>query len=76
LVDGAVGPGHGDHAGHAFATGQASAIAEIAELARRIHRGEMGLDDALSLTPFPALPRDDIRAPLKRALAQLRGELT
>ena len=33
------------------------------------------LEAALELTPFPDLPREDIRAPLQRTLAQLRGEL-
>jgi glyoxylase-like metal-dependent hydrolase (beta-lactamase superfamily II) len=75
LVRGTVVPGHGDHAGPGFATRQAEAFRTIAELGRRIHRGELEIDDALELTPFPELPREDIRAPLQRALAQLRGEL-
>ena len=76
LVTGTVVPGHGDRAGRAFATAQARAIAAIAELARRVYRGGLSLDDALLLTPFPEFPREDIRAPLERAMAQLRGELT
>ncbi|MEX1170449.1 MAG: MBL fold metallo-hydrolase [Chloroflexota bacterium] len=76
LVTGIVVPGHGDHAGRAFAVEQATAIAAIAELARRIEAGEITLDDALGLTPFPQFPLDDIRAPLGRAMTQLRGELT
>jgi glyoxylase-like metal-dependent hydrolase (beta-lactamase superfamily II) len=75
LVRGTVVPGHGDHAGFAFATEQAEAFRAIAELGRRIHRGELEVDDALALTPFPELPREDIRAPLDRTLAQIRGEL-
>ncbi len=75
LVRGTVVPGHGDHAGQAFADEQAEAFRAIAELGRRIHRGELEVEDALALTPYPHLPRDDIRAPLLRALAQLRGEL-
>ncbi|MGZ8438095.1 MAG: MBL fold metallo-hydrolase [Candidatus Limnocylindrales bacterium] len=75
LVRGTVVPGHGDHAGPAFASQQAGAFQAIAELGRRIHRGELEIDDALELTPFPELPREDIRAPLQRTLAQLRGEL-
>jgi len=70
-----VVPGHGDHAGRAFADGQASAIAGLAALARRMHRGELSLDEALGQTPFPDHPGEDIRRPLQRALAQLRGEL-
>ena len=76
LVTGIVVPGHGDHAGRAFATEQAEAIAAIAELGRRVHGGELGLEDAVRQTPFPAFPAEDIRAPLERALAQLRGEVT
>jgi len=75
LVRGTVVPGHGDHAGPSFATRQAVALQAIAELGRRIHRAELQLDDALALTPFPELPREDIRGPLQRTLAQLRGEL-
>jgi glyoxylase-like metal-dependent hydrolase (beta-lactamase superfamily II) len=75
LVRGTVVPGHGDHAGAGFATHQAEAFRTIAELGRRIHRGDLELDDALELTPFPELPRKDVRAPLQRTLAQLRGEL-
>jgi glyoxylase-like metal-dependent hydrolase (beta-lactamase superfamily II) len=76
LVHGTVVPGHGDHAGRAFALQQAGAFLAIAELGRRIHRGELDLEAALELTPFPDLPKEDIRAPLQRALAQLRGELS
>jgi glyoxylase-like metal-dependent hydrolase (beta-lactamase superfamily II) len=74
LVSGIIVPGHGDHAGRAFAVAQAAAIAGIAQLARRIDGGELTLDDALDLTPFPEFPREDCRAPLKRALAQIAGD--
>jgi glyoxylase-like metal-dependent hydrolase (beta-lactamase superfamily II) len=76
LVTGIVVPGHGDHAGRAFVTEQADAIARVAELGRRIHRGELTLDEALRETPFPDFPAEDVRAPLNRALAQLQGEFT
>jgi glyoxylase-like metal-dependent hydrolase (beta-lactamase superfamily II) len=75
LVTGTVVPGHGDHAGRAFVIDQATAIGAIATLARRVHAGEIAIDEALALTPFPQLPPDDIRAPIERGLAQLRGEL-
>jgi Zn-dependent hydrolases, including glyoxylases len=75
LVTGTVVPGHGDHAGRSFAAAQAAAFTQLVELARRIHTGEIVLEDALERTPFREYPRDDIRAPLERALAQLRGEL-
>ena len=74
-VTGVIVPGHGNHAGHAFATSQAAAIGGIAELAGRIHSGEITLDGALEMTPFPEFPTSQIRIPLERALAQLRGEL-
>ena len=75
LVRGTVVPGHGNHAGPGFADEQARAFQAIAELGRRIHRGELTIDDALELTPFTDLPSEDLRAPLQRALAQIRGEL-
>ncbi len=76
LVSGIIVPGHGDHAGRAFAVAQAAAIAsDRRSLARRVDGGELTLDDALELTPFPEFPREDIRAPLKRALAQIAGDL-
>ena len=76
LVTGTVVPGHGDHAGRAFASEQALAIAAVAELAKRVHRGDLGLDDAILQTPFSAFPPEDIRVPIQRAIKQLRGELT
>ena len=75
LVHGIVVPGHGDHAGYRFALDQAQAIAAVAELGRRVHRGELTLDEAVAQTPFPAYAPDHVRAPLQRTLAQLRGEL-
>ena len=54
-------------------TEQAEAIRAIAELGRRIHRGELDLEAALEQTPFPDLPAEDIRAPLQRTLAQLEA---
>jgi glyoxylase-like metal-dependent hydrolase (beta-lactamase superfamily II) len=75
LSTGVVVPGHGDHGDAAFADEQASALLRLAELARRVHRREMELDDAVAATPFPAFPPEDVRRPLLRALEQLRGEL-
>ena len=73
--DGTVVPGHGDHAGRAFAERQAAAIAALADLARRVHAGELTLDDAVGAHPFAEHPPEDARRPLRRAVAQLRGEL-
>ena len=75
LAQSVVVPGHGDHAGPGFADSQATAIAALAMLARRVHAGEMTLDEAVAQTPFPEHPAEDIRRPLERALEQLRGEL-
>ena len=75
LVTAVVVPGHGDHAGRAFADAQASAIRALAELARGVDRGELTVDEAVARTPFPEHPAEDVRRPLERALAQLRGEL-
>jgi glyoxylase-like metal-dependent hydrolase (beta-lactamase superfamily II) len=75
LVTGIVVPGHGDHAGRTFAVEQATAITEIAALARRIDAGELDLETAIAQTPFPDFPPEDVRAPIKRALAQLFGDL-
>lgn len=75
LVVDVVVPGHGDHADRAFATAQADSIAGLAALARRVHGGELSIDDALGQTPFPDHPGEHIRRPLERALTQLRGEL-
>ena len=75
MSTGVVVPGHGDHAGAAFADDQAAAVLRLAEQARRAHRGEMGLDEAVAATPFTGYPPEDIRRPLLRALEQLRGEL-
>ena len=68
-------PGHGDHAGRAFADAQAASIAAIATLAARVHAGEITLEDAIAAHPFPEHPPEDAERPLLRALAQLRGEL-
>jgi len=74
--DGIVVPGHGDHAGRDFAKSQADSIAAVADLGRRVHAGEVSLDDAVAAHPFPGFPPEDARGPLVRALAQLRGEVS
>jgi glyoxylase-like metal-dependent hydrolase (beta-lactamase superfamily II) len=75
LVGVVVVPGHGDHGGPGFADAQATAFLTLAELGRRVHRGELTLDEAVALTPFPEFPPEHVRRPLRRAIAQLRGEL-
>ena len=75
LAHGVVVPGHGDNGDRRFVEDQAAAIAAIAELARRVHGGELTLDEAVAQSPFAAYPPEDVRRPLERGLAQLRGEL-
>lgn len=78
LVDperGVVVPGHGDHAGRAFADAQAASIAALATLGARVWSGEITLEDAIAAHPFPEHPPEDARRPLKRALAYLEGEV-
>ncbi|MDH4141823.1 MAG: MBL fold metallo-hydrolase [Chloroflexota bacterium] len=78
LIDpdrGVVVPGHGDHAGVAFARSQVASLAAVADLGRRIATGEITLDDAVDAHPFPDYPREDARRPLKRAVAQATGRI-
>jgi glyoxylase-like metal-dependent hydrolase (beta-lactamase superfamily II) len=72
LANGPVVPGHGDVADRAFAARQAAEFHALAELAHRVHAGEIGFDDALLESPFPAASS---RGPLARAIAQLEGNL-
>ncbi len=74
-VSGVVVPGHGDHAGRAFAASQAASFAALADLARRVNDGVLTLDEAIAAHPFPDQPPEDARSGFKRALAQLRSEL-
>jgi glyoxylase-like metal-dependent hydrolase (beta-lactamase superfamily II) len=68
----AVVPGHGAHSDRTFAAAQMVAFREIAALALKVDAGDLDLEAALALAPWPA---DAAREPLERALAQLRGEL-
>ena len=72
---GVVVPGHGDHAGRAFADAQAASIAAVATLGARVYGGEITLEDAIAAHPFPEHPAEDARGPLARTVAQLRGEV-
>ena len=76
LVDpdrGVIVPGHGDHAGRAFADAQAASFAALVAVARRVHAGELDLEAALATHPFPEHPPEHARGALERALAQLSG---
>jgi glyoxylase-like metal-dependent hydrolase (beta-lactamase superfamily II) len=72
LATGAVVPGHGDPADRAFVVRSMVEIREVAELARLVHEGAIGLDDAVLRTAYPAAAA---REPLERARAQLRAQL-
>jgi glyoxylase-like metal-dependent hydrolase (beta-lactamase superfamily II) len=72
LATGAVVPGHGTIGDRGFAVRQMSEFRSIAELARLVHRGVIGIDAAVLRTPYPA---DTALEPLTRALVQLRGDL-
>ena len=54
LVDGAVVPGHGDPFDRAFAERQVAELAALAELAREVASGSIGLEEAIRRSPFPA----------------------
>lgn len=75
IGDGIVVPGHGAHAGLAFARAQADGFAGLVALARRVVGGELDLEAALDEPiAFERRERNDLREPLERAIAQLRGE--
>jgi glyoxylase-like metal-dependent hydrolase (beta-lactamase superfamily II) len=67
-----VVPGHGAPGGLPFVMSSLAAFRSVASLAGRIHAGELDLEAAIALAPFPPEPS---REPLERAVAQLRGEL-
>jgi glyoxylase-like metal-dependent hydrolase (beta-lactamase superfamily II) len=72
LVRGPVVPGHGDVGDRTFVEDQLAGFFEVARLGRAVHRGDLGLADAVTAGPYgPASSRE----PIERALAQLRGEL-
>ena len=76
LVERLAIPGHGDPGGPDWVRQQAIELRGVADLGRRIAAGELDLDEAVSMTPYPAYPAEDIRRPLKRAAAHARGELS
>jgi glyoxylase-like metal-dependent hydrolase (beta-lactamase superfamily II) len=68
LVEGVVVPGHGDPFDIGFAERQVAELAVLAELARAIARGAIGLDEAVRRSPFPA---EDTGVALERARLEL-----
>ncbi|MEO5964907.1 MAG: MBL fold metallo-hydrolase [Candidatus Limnocylindrales bacterium] len=67
-----VVPGHGDHEGRAFAERSLDEIRSVVDAARLVHAGSVTIDEAIPLVRYPP---ETAREPIKRALAQLRGEL-
>jgi glyoxylase-like metal-dependent hydrolase (beta-lactamase superfamily II) len=74
-VTGTIVPGHGNHAGRAFAEDQAASMERLVALARDVQAGTATLDDAIAAHPFPELPPDHARSAFERTLTQLRGDL-
>lgn len=72
LAAGAVVPGHGAVGDRAFVETQLAELRALAALARRVHAGELDVEAAVVASPYPP---EASRGPLRRALAQLRGEL-
>jgi glyoxylase-like metal-dependent hydrolase (beta-lactamase superfamily II) len=72
LITGAVVPGHGPVGDRRFVEEQLADFRAIADLARRVHAGELDLESALEIAPFAG---EAARDALDRGLAQVRGEL-
>ncbi len=68
----AIVPGHGGVGDRAFVERSRTELEAIATLARQVHRGEIGLADAVLAGPWPAAASAET---IERGLAQLRGEL-
>jgi glyoxylase-like metal-dependent hydrolase (beta-lactamase superfamily II) len=66
-----VVPGHGAVGDRAFLTAQLENLRAIADLGRRVHAGEVDIEAAVALAPYPA---EAAREPIERAVAMLRGE--
>jgi glyoxylase-like metal-dependent hydrolase (beta-lactamase superfamily II) len=72
---GVVVPGHGDHAGRAFADAQGASFQVLADAAERAESGELTLEEAIATHPFPEHPPEAARRAFERAIQQIRGEL-
>ncbi|MDQ2934051.1 MAG: MBL fold metallo-hydrolase [Chloroflexota bacterium] len=68
LVEGAVAPGHGEVADRRFAAQQVGALAALADLCRASVAGQIGVDEAVRRSPFPA---DTTRVALDRAMREI-----
>ena len=72
---GVIVPGHGDHAGRAFADAQAASFSALVAGARRVVSGELDVEAALAGHPFSEHPAEHARTALERAIAQLEGRI-
>ena len=72
VADGPIVPGHGEVVDKSFIEGQLADLSALAQLARRVRFDGGSANDALPLAPFPATAA---RVALRRAFAQLEGEL-
>jgi glyoxylase-like metal-dependent hydrolase (beta-lactamase superfamily II) len=72
VASGSVVPGNGQVVSRSFVEGQLADLSALAQLARRVRFDGGTANDALPLSPFPATAA---RAALRRAFAQLAGEL-
>ncbi|HEY3523776.1 MAG TPA: MBL fold metallo-hydrolase [Candidatus Limnocylindrales bacterium] len=68
-----VVPGHGEPDGRRFVEEQLTAFLALADLARRVVRGDLDLEGAVTESPFGDCP--STRDALARGIAQVRGEL-
>ena len=68
MAEGAVVPGHGDPFDRHVAQAQVEQLAALAELAREVAGGAIGLDEARRRSPFP---REPTATALDRALVEL-----
>ena len=71
-VMGPVVPGHGAVGDRGFVERQLDDFVAVAEVARRLHAGELDREAAIAAMPYD--PASAVE-PLDRAVAQLRGEL-
>jgi len=75
LVRAAVVPGHGRPADRVFVEDQLAGFLAVAELGRRVQRGQLTREEAVASGPYEAFRAGASGPPIARALAQLRGEL-
>jgi len=65
-----VVPGHGAVGDRRFLHAQLEDIRAIADLGRRLHAGELNIEEAIAAAPYPS---NAAREPLERAVGQLSG---